>query len=85
MSQYKDLRLIHQICMVAVTWHHLRWTILVNILMPIKDILVPDELVNVLTQHGFHFDSPNVQDSWSMALSGMVLHFGHIGQTFCYR
>ena len=41
---------------------------------------MPGELVNVISQRGFHFDSPNLQDSFNMALSSMVLHMGRIGQ-----
>ena len=41
---------------------------------------MPDELVNTITQQGFHLDSPNFQDSFNMALSWMVLHMSHIGQ-----
>ena len=38
------------------------------------------ELVNAISEQGFHFDSPNLQDSCNMALSGMVLQMSHIGQ-----
>ena len=38
------------------------------------------ELVNMVSQQGFHFDSPNLQDSFNMALSRMVFRMGHIGQ-----
>ena len=41
---------------------------------------MPDEIVNTITQQGFHFDSPNLRDSCSMVLSQMVLHISHIGQ-----
>ena len=34
---------------------------------------MPDELVNTITEQGFHFDSLNFQDSVNMALSWMVL------------
>ena len=37
------------------------------------------ELVNTASQQGIHFDSPNFQDNFIMALSWMVLHMGHIG------
>ena len=40
---------------------------------------MPVELVNMITQEGFDFDSPNFLDSFNMALSRMVLHIGHIG------
>ena len=29
---------------------------------------MPDELVNMITQQGFNFDSPNLQDSFKLAL-----------------
>ena len=29
---------------------------------------------------GLHFDSPNLQDSFNVALSQMVLQMSHIGQ-----
>ena len=41
---------------------------------------MPDEIVNTINQQGFHFDSPNLQDIFNMALSRMVLQMGHIGQ-----
>ena len=41
---------------------------------------MPDELVNTISQQGFHFDSPNLQDSFNMALSRMVLKMSHIDQ-----
>ena len=51
--------------------------------MLVEDMkLVPDELVNMITKWGFHFDSSYLQDRRSMVLPGMVLHFGHIGQDF---
>ena len=43
---------------------------------------MPDELVNTITQHGFHFGSSSLQDSCNMALSQMVLHMGYIFQDF---
>ena len=41
---------------------------------------MPGELVNMISQQGFHFESPNLQDSFNMALSQMVLQMSHIGQ-----
>ena len=41
---------------------------------------MPDELVNLISQQGSHFGSPNLQDSFSIALSWMVLQMSHIGQ-----
>ena len=41
---------------------------------------MPDELVSMKSQQGFHFDSPNLQDSFNMVLSEMLLRMGHIGQ-----
>ena len=41
---------------------------------------MPVELVNTISQQGFHFDSPNFKDSVNMASSWMVLHMNHIGQ-----
>ena len=35
---------------------------------------MPVEPVNGISQQGFHFDSPNFQDSFNIALSWMVLH-----------
>ena len=45
---------------------------------------MPIELVHVINQQGFHFDSPILQDSFNIALhvSQMILHMGHIGQNF---
>ena len=40
---------------------------------------MPDELVEMISQHGFQFDSPNLQNNFNMAY-WMVLHMGHIGQ-----
>ena len=37
---------------------------------------MPVELVNAIGQRGFHFDSPNFQDGFKMALPWMVLHMG---------
>ena len=34
----------------------------------------------MISQQEFHFDSPNVQDSFDMVLSQMVLEISHIGQ-----
>ena len=45
---------------------------------------MPDELINMISQQGFHFDAPYLQDSFNMALSRMVLHLGHIIQDFYY-
>ena len=42
--------------------------------------LVPDELVNTITEQGFHFSSPNFQDGFDIALTRMVLKMSHIGQ-----
>ena len=52
----------------------------INIFMLIKDFLVPDELVNMISEQGFHCDSPNLQDSFNMALSWKVLQMRYIGQ-----
>ena len=41
---------------------------------------MPDELVNTITQQGFHFDSPNFQDGFDIALTRMALKMSHIGQ-----
>ena len=41
---------------------------------------MPDEFFNMISQQGFHFDSPNFEDSFNMALPQMILHMGHIGQ-----
>ena len=41
---------------------------------------MPDELVNMISQQGFHFDSPNLQDGFIMALSRMVVQMSHICQ-----
>ena len=41
---------------------------------------MPVEIVNVISQLGFHFKSLNFQDSFDMALFWMVLHMGNIGQ-----
>ena len=41
---------------------------------------MPDELVNMISQQGFHFNSPNLQDSFNAALPRMVLQMSHIGQ-----
>ena len=54
--------------------------------MLVKDI-VPDELVNMISQQGFNFNSPNLQDSFDMALFWMVLQLSYmyIGQHFHAR
>ena len=39
---------------------------------------MPDEIINVISQLEFYFDSPNLQDSFNMALSRRVF-MGHIG------
>ena len=41
---------------------------------------MPEELFDTITLYGFHFDPPNVQDSFDMALSWAVLQMGYIGQ-----
>ena len=41
---------------------------------------MPDKLINMISQQRFHFDSPNLQDNFNMALSWMVLQISHIGQ-----
>ena len=46
--------------------------------MLFEAMISADELVNMISHQGFHFDSPNLQDSVNMALSWMVLHLGHI-------
>ena len=34
----------------------------------------------MINQQGFYFNSLNLQDSFKMALSQIILHMGHIGQ-----
>ena len=46
---------------------------------------MPVEFVNAISQRGFHFDSPNFQDTFHMALSRIVLQMSHIGQLFHAR
>ena len=41
---------------------------------------LPYELVKRTSQWGFHFDSPNLQDSCNMPLSWMVYYMGYIGK-----
>ena len=53
--------------------------------MLIKDMINARLARQHVNSIGFHFDSTNLQDSRNTALSGMVLHFGHIGQDFYYR
>ena len=48
--------------------------------MLVRDIISADELVNTINQQGFHFGSPNFQDSFDIALTQMVLKMSHIGQ-----
>ena len=40
---------------------------------------MPDELVNMIIQEEFYFDSQNLQDSFNLALSQRALCMGHIG------
>ena len=49
---------------------------------------MPDELINMLSQQGFHFDSQSLQDSFNMAVSWMVFHMGQylharLGHNYC--
>ena len=51
---------------------------------------MPDEIINVISQLGFYFDLPNLQDSFNMALSRRVFmgHIGphlhaHLGHNYC--
>ena len=46
---------------------------------------MPDEIVNTITQQGFHFDSPTLHDSCSIALSWLVLQMSHFGQNLHVR
>ena len=82
----KDFKLIKQTCRIPVTWNHLGeyhiWTILANIFMLIKDIISPRWACYHVNSIGISFWLTKFQDSCSMALSGMVLHFGHIGHDF---
>ena len=41
---------------------------------------MPDVLINMITQGGFHFGSPNFQDGVDIALAQVVLKMNHIGQ-----
>ena len=45
--------------------------------MLIRDISA-NEIVSMISQSGFHFDLPNLQDNCSMASSRMVLQIGDI-------
>ena len=38
------------------------------------------ELVNAISQQGFHVDSPNFQENFDMELAQMMLQMGHVGQ-----
>ena len=43
---------------------------------------VGKSVLSTISQRGFHFDSPNLQDSFYMALYRMVLQMSHIGENF---
>ena len=43
---------------------------------------MPDEFVNMITQLGFHFGSPNFQDGFDIALTWMVLQIAILVNTF---
>ena len=59
--------------------HNLFQTIYSSLTQEIdRDFIVPDELVSMISQQGFYFDSPKLQDSFNMALSKMVLPIGNI-------
>ena len=43
---------------------------------------MPGELVNAIGHQVFHFNLPNVKDSFNMALSQMILHMNHMVNIF---
>ena len=48
--------------------------------MLVKDIISTRWARERVSQQGFYFDSPNLQDGFNMPVSRMVLHMGYIGQ-----
>ena len=46
---------------------------------------MPVDLVNTIGQQEFHFDSPNFQDGFDIALPWTVLQMSHIGQNLKAR
>ena len=53
--------------------------------MLVKDIIWPTKLIYMVTSNSvYEIDSPYLQDSYNAVLSWMVLHMGHVYQTFMF-